>query len=48
LSATAWWRGVKSGKFPQPIKQGNSTLWKVSQIRALVDRLGVAPGERDA
>ena len=36
FSATAWWRGVKSGRFPQPIKQGKSTLWDVADIRALV------------
>ncbi|UHQ19082.1 hypothetical protein LVB87_12950 [Lysobacter sp. KIS68-7] len=39
LSATAWWRGVKSGRFPKPIKQGKSTLWNVAEIRDLVERL---------
>ena len=39
LSATAWWRGVKSGRFPQPIKQGKSTLWNVADIRALVESM---------
>lgn len=32
-----WWRGVKSGRFPQPVKLGGRiTCWRVEDIRALI------------
>lgn len=35
---STWLQGVKSGKFPQPVKLGpRTTAWKVSDIRALID-----------
>lgn len=40
LSATAWWRGVKCGRYPQPIKVGASTLWRAEDVRALVESIG--------
>jgi predicted DNA-binding transcriptional regulator AlpA len=40
VSASTWWAGVKSGKFPAPVKLSvNVTAWKVSDIRALMDRI---------
>jgi prophage regulatory protein len=36
------WAGVKSGRFPKPVKLGpRITAWRVEDIRALVER-GVA------
>ncbi|MFI3158105.1 MAG: AlpA family phage regulatory protein [Methylococcaceae bacterium] len=33
--------GVKSGKYPKPIKLGErTTAWKVEDIRALISQLG--------
>ena len=40
VKKTCWWAGVKSGRFPAPIKLGpNVALWRVEDIRALVASL---------
>lgn len=37
VSKTTWWRGVKDGTYPRPVKlSANVTAWKVSDIRALL------------
>jgi len=37
VSASTWWRGVKSGKYPQPVKLGErTTAWRVGDIRELI------------
>lgn len=41
LSPSVWWEGVKSGRFPKPVKIGaRATAWRVEDIRALLARLG--------
>lgn len=43
VSRSTWWRGVKSGDYPQSVKLGpNTTVWKAEDIRALIDRIGGA------
>lgn len=38
VSASTWWAGVKSGRFPRPIKLGpRTTAWRVDDVRALID-----------
>ena len=38
---STWWAGVKSGRFPKPVKLGpRVTAWRVEDIRALIDRAG--------
>ena len=38
VSKSTWWAGVKSGRFPQPIKLGPmTTVWRVEDIRTLID-----------
>lgn len=38
VCATSWWNGVKSGKYPKPIKLGpKTTVWKGSDLLALVN-----------
>lgn len=38
VSKSTWWAGVKSGRFPQPVKLGPKiTAWKISDIRALIE-----------
>lgn len=35
---TSWLNGVKSGKYPKPVKLGGrTTAWRVKDIDALVD-----------
>jgi hypothetical protein len=37
VSASSFWAGVKSGKYPQPIKLGpRTTAWRASEVLALV------------
>jgi predicted DNA-binding transcriptional regulator AlpA len=39
LSASTWWAGVKSGRYPRPVKLGpRITVWRVEDIRALISR----------
>ena len=43
ISRTSFLNGVKSGKYPKPVKLGErTTAWKVADIRDLVDRLNNA------
>lgn len=38
VSRSTWWEGVKSGRYPQPLKLGpRITAWRVSDIRALIE-----------
>lgn len=37
VGKSTWWQGVKSGKFPQPVKLGErTTAWRVEDIRKLM------------
>jgi prophage regulatory protein len=41
VSKSTWWEGVKSGRFPKPVKLGpRITAWRVEDIRALIDATG--------
>lgn len=43
VCAATWWNGVRSGKYPKPVKLGpRTTAWKVEDIRALVKQMGAA------
>lgn len=38
VSKSTWWNGVRSGRFPKPIKLSERiTVWRVEDIRALID-----------
>lgn len=40
---SSWLNGVKSGKYPKPIKLGErTTAWKVEDVRKLIDSLSGA------
>lgn len=42
VSKSSWWAGVKSGRYPKPIKLGErTTCWDVASIRALIQSAGV-------
>lgn len=37
ISRSSWWRGVRDGVYPRPLKLGpNTTVWRVEDIRALL------------
>ncbi|HEV7437170.1 MAG TPA: AlpA family phage regulatory protein [Pseudorhizobium sp.] len=38
VSRSTWWAGVRTGRFPQPVKLGpRTTVWRWSEIRAMVE-----------
>jgi prophage regulatory protein len=38
VSKSTWWAGVKSGRYPRPIKLGpRITAWRVEDIRKLIN-----------
>lgn len=44
VSKSAWWEGVKSGRYPQPVKLGpRITAWPVRDILKLIERGVDAP-----
>jgi predicted DNA-binding transcriptional regulator AlpA len=37
ISKSAWWSGIKDGRYPQAVKLGPRTsAWRVEDIRALI------------
>ena len=39
ISRSAWWAGIREGKFPQGIKLGRkTTVWRAEDIRHLIER----------
>jgi len=39
ISRSAWWAGIREGKFPQGIKLGSkTTVWRADDIRNLIER----------
>jgi prophage regulatory protein len=48
VSKSTWWAGVKSGRFPKPIKLGpRTTAWRVEDIRNLISRSQVIKHENE-
>ncbi|MCX5875753.1 MAG: AlpA family phage regulatory protein [Deltaproteobacteria bacterium] len=40
VSKSSWWAGVKSGRYPQPVKLSERcTCWRAEDIRALAVRV---------
>lgn len=38
VSRATWWAGVKSGRYPKPVKLGpRITAWRVEDIRSLIE-----------
>ena len=39
VGRSSWWLGVKTGRFPKPVKFGpRTTAWPVADIRALATK----------
>ncbi len=39
ISRSAWWAGIREGKFPQGVKLGSkTTVWRAEDIRHLIER----------
>jgi len=40
ISKSSWWDGVKTGKYPKPVKLGpRTTVWRLSEVQAVVERI---------
>lgn len=40
VSNTAWWEGVRTGRYPRPVKLGpRTTAWRVEDIRSLIQSM---------
>jgi prophage regulatory protein len=43
VSKSTWWAGVKSGRYPPPVKLGpRVTAWPVESVRALIEQVAQA------
>jgi prophage regulatory protein len=39
ISKSTWWAGVKSGRYPKPVKLSERcTAWRVEDIRILIEQ----------
>lgn len=39
VGKSTWWAGVKSGRFPQPVKLGpRITAWRVADVLKLIEQ----------
>ena len=46
VCASTWWNGVKTGRFPAPVKLGpRTTAWRAEDIQALITKLGHEGGD---
>ncbi len=39
VARSTWWEGVRTGRFPAPVKIGGVTAWRVEDIHALIARI---------
>lgn len=39
VSKATWWNGVRTGRFPRPVKNGRCTFWTVVSIKALIENM---------
>jgi acyl dehydratase len=46
VSKSTWWAGVKTGRFPAPVRLGRGiTMWRVADIRAMIEKAGHSDGK---
>jgi len=39
VGKSTWWAGVKTGRFPQPVKLGpRTTAWRIEDIMQLIEK----------
>ena len=44
LGPTAWWCGIRDGRYPAPVRIGlRAVAWKAEDIHALLDKLATEP-----
>lgn len=40
VGKTTFLNGVKTGRFPKPVKNGRCVFWRSEDIRQLIERIG--------
>jgi prophage regulatory protein len=45
VKKSCWWDGVRTGRFPKPVKLGRCTMWRVEDVIRLIEETS---GERHA
>lgn len=40
VSRSTWWAGIKTGRFPQPVRNGRLTFWRGTDLLALIQGMG--------
>ncbi len=46
VGKSSWWKGVKEGKYPKPIKLGpRTTAWRAEDIGLLVQQFGIVESD---
>ena len=46
ISRSAWYKGIKDGRYPKPLKISTRiSVWRSTDIQALVDRLTAKGGD---
>ena len=50
VSKSTWWAGVKSGRYPQPVRTLGLriTAWRVNDIRALIEETENPQPDKDS
>ena len=44
VGKTCWWKGVKSGRYPKPVKlSARCTAWRAEDIQALIEHISNEP-----
>jgi prophage regulatory protein len=36
ISKSTWWQGVRDGRYPQPVRLGRCTTWRIEDIKNLI------------
>lgn len=48
VSKSTWWKGVKEGRFPQPVRPSPFgpaiTVWRAAEVRSWIERAGTEAG----
>lgn len=37
VKKSCWWDGVRTGRFPKPVKLGRCTMWRVEDVIRLIE-----------
>lgn len=49
VKKSCWWKGVKEGRFPAPVKLGpRITAWRVEDIRSFIEQTPNGPAKVQA